>query len=80
MMDILYFDKKFYHFKSIKLTTQDTHKTGCSIASAIASNLALGNSLDKACELSIKYIQNGILNNFKVGNGRGPINHFFMLS
>jgi len=80
MMDILYFDEKFYYFKTTKLTTQDTHGTGCSIASTIASNLALGKSLDKACESAIKYIQDGILNNFKVGNGRGPINHFYMLS
>jgi hydroxymethylpyrimidine/phosphomethylpyrimidine kinase len=79
MIDILYFNEQFYYFETNKFTTRHTHGTGCSLSSALASFLALGLSLDKASEHAISYVQNGMLNNFKVGNGRGPVNHFYML-
>ncbi|WP_024953981.1 bifunctional hydroxymethylpyrimidine kinase/phosphomethylpyrimidine kinase [Sulfurospirillum arcachonense] len=80
MIDVLYYNKEFYYFETTKLTTQHTHGTGCTLSSALASFLALGLSLDKASEQAINYVQNGILNNFKVGKGRGPVNHFYMLT
>jgi len=79
MIDVLYFDEKFYYFETTKLTTKHTHGTGCTLSSALASFLARGFSLNDASKNAIKYVQNGILNNFKVGKGRGPINHFYMI-
>lgn len=80
LVDVLYYEEKFYYYETIRFTTQHTHGTGCSISSALASFLARGFSLDIACDKAIVYIQDGLLNNFKVGKGRGPINHFHMIS
>ena len=63
-------------FKSKKIKSTNTHGTGCSLASAIASNIGLGNDINKAIKKSIKYVQNGIKNAPDFGSGNGPIRHF----
>lgn len=63
-------------FESKKIKSTNTHGTGCSLASAIASNIGLGNDINKAIKKSIKYVQNGIKNAPDFGSGNGPIRHF----
>lgn len=79
LVDILYHDKNFYEFKHRKIQAKNTHGTGCTLASAIASQLALGESLPEACENAIEYVKKAILENYSTGQGSGSINHFFML-
>ncbi len=79
LVDILYHDGKFFEYKHPKMLTQNTHGTGCTLASAIASQLALGLKLPKACENAIDYVQQAIVNNYSIGLGQSPLNHFFML-
>jgi len=79
LIDVLYFDEKFYYYKTAKLITKDTHGTGCTLSSALAAYLARGFSLDIACQKAIDYVQKAILSNFKVGKGRGPVNHFYII-
>ena len=79
LVDILYHEKKFFEYKHDKIITQNTHGTGCTLASAISSQLALGLSLPKACENAIAYVQKAIINNYAIGQGQSPLNHFFML-
>jgi len=67
---------KLVKFYSNKINTNNTHGTGCSYASAIASNLAKGYLLEKATRLAHKYINNAIKKSFSIGAGHGPINHF----
>lgn len=55
--------------------SKDTHGTGCSLASAIASNLAKGFPLVKAVESGCTYISNGIATAPGFGAGNGPIDH-----
>lgn len=66
-------------FKSIAIDTINTHGTGCSLSSAIASFIALGNPLDISISNSKKYIQQAIEQgkDVQTGKGPGPINHFF---
>ena len=63
-------------FKSNKIKSSNTHGTGCSLASAIASNIGLGNDIKKSIKVSIDYVQNGIKNATDFGSGNGPIRHF----
>lgn len=75
--DVLLFENKIYHFSNKKINTLDTHGTGCSLSSSIATYLGKGFKLDESVKKGIWYVQEGIKNSFKIGKGRSPINHFF---
>ena len=63
-------------FESNKIKSTNTHGTGCSLASAIATNIALSNNIKESIKLSIDYVQRGIKNAPDFGSGNGPIRHF----
>ena len=63
-------------FESNKIKSTNTHGTGCSLASAIATNIGLGNNIKESIKLSIDYVQSGIKNAPDFGSGNGPIRHF----
>jgi len=73
--DVLLNRKIIKIFKSKKYKTKNTHGTGCTLSSAIATNLSCGKDLIKSCELGIKYVNEAIKSNLKFGKGNGPINH-----
>ena len=62
-------------FYNQRHNTKNTHGTGCTLSSAIATFLSCGKPIKKACELGIKYVNSAILTNPKYGKGHGPINH-----
>lgn len=66
-------------FRSTAIHTDNTHGTGCTLSSAIASFIALGNSMPIAIEKAKAYVHNAIDygKDVKTGNGHGPLNHFF---
>lgn len=65
--------------RSQRFPTKNTHGTGCTLSSAIASYLAQGNRLHKAVFLGKQYISQAIAHadELKVGQGHGPVHHFF---
>ena len=67
--------KKIKVFKSKKYGSKNTHGTGCTLSSAIATYLSCGKDLIKSCELGIKYVNESIKSNLNFGKGNGPINH-----
>ena len=69
IIDIFYNGKKFSHIVYPKVKVKDVHGTGCVLSSAIASNLALKKSKEKAVRISRAYIQEKIENSFKFGKG-----------
>ena len=73
--DILISNKIIKIFKSKKYRSKNTHGTGCTLSSAIATYLSCGKDLIKSCELGIKYVNDAIKSNLKLGKGNGPINH-----
>lgn len=77
----LYFDEAGdgYAFESPRYEATNTHGTGCTLSSAIAANLAKGESLLAAISNAQQYVEQAILNglNVKTGQGKGPLNHFF---
>jgi hydroxymethylpyrimidine/phosphomethylpyrimidine kinase len=66
-------------YKSAAIDSGNTHGTGCSLSSAIAAYIALGNDLQTAISKSKLYIQQAIEHgkDVKTGDGHGPLNHFF---
>ena len=73
--DILLNKKEIIIFKNKKIKTKNTHGTGCTLSSAIATFLSCGKPLKKSCELGIKYVNQAIRSNPNYGKGHGPINH-----
>lgn len=67
----------FFEYKTKFINTKNTHGTGCTLSSAIASNLALGRKMNEAVENAKKYIQGAIENSLDLGHGAGPLNHFY---
>jgi hydroxymethylpyrimidine/phosphomethylpyrimidine kinase len=75
LSDVLLNRKIIKIFKSKKYKSKNTHGTGCTLSSAIATNLSCGKDLIKSCELGIKYVNEAIKTNLNFGQGKGPINH-----
>ncbi|KAK0662917.1 putative hydroxymethylpyrimidine/phosphomethylpyrimidine kinase 2 [Lasiodiplodia hormozganensis] len=63
-------------FETAYLKSSNTHGTGCSLASAIASRLASGMAIEQAVKTANYYIEAGIRTSQDLGKGSGPINHF----
>ena len=73
--DVLFSNNKVEIFKSKKIITKNTHGTGCTLSSAIATFYSCGKTLKKSCELGINYVNRAIMTGPNYGKGHGPINH-----
>jgi len=73
--DVLVNKKDIKVFNNIRIRTKNTHGTGCTLSSAIATFLSCGKTVKKSCELGIKYVSLAINSNPNYGKGHGPINH-----
>lgn len=74
-VDLLFKDQQKYVFTDELITTNSMHGTGCSYASAITANLALGYGLNESIERSKHFITKAIRYAPNIGHGSGPINH-----
>ena len=68
---------KWFHGK--RIDNPNTHGTGCTLSSAIASNLAKGYPLDAAVERAKAYISGCLSAMLDLGKGSGPMDHMFAL-
>ena len=75
VQDIFVNKKEIMLIKNRRITTSNTHGTGCTLSSAISTYFACGKTLKKSCELATKYVNNSIRSNLNYGKGHGPINH-----
>ena len=66
-------------FTSTKIESPNTHGTGCTLSSAIATFLALGYVMPQAVERAKRYVTHGIEagKDIRIGEGHGPLNHFY---
>jgi hydroxymethylpyrimidine/phosphomethylpyrimidine kinase len=78
--DLLYADGNYEWFMGERIDNPNTHGTGCTLSSAIASNLAKGYNLSEAVRRSKKYISGALGAMLDLGRGSGPMNHAFCLS
>lgn len=76
VLNVLVGDSGVTLMESEYLKSRNTHGTGCSLASAIACNLASGMNMVKAVKKANLYIEAGIRTSTDLGRGSGPINHF----
>ena len=77
--DLLWRDGGGKWFRGRRIDNPNTHGTGCTLSSAIASNLAKGYDLDTAVERAKAYISGALGAMLDLGRGRGPMNHMFGL-
>ena len=80
LVDYLYNaeEDRILELRSPKIESRNTHGTGCTLSSAVASYLAQGCPLDKAVTLAKEYITRAISSGvgYSIGHGHGPVNHF----
>ena len=77
--DLLWKDGTGHWFKGRRINNPNTHGTGCTLSSAIASNLAKGMDLEEAVRRAKEYISGALGAMLDLGHGRGPMNHLFDL-
>ena len=75
--DLLYADGKSHWFNGKRIDNPNTHGTGCTLSSAIASNLAKGYDLKTSVERAKEYISGALAAMLDLGKGSGPMNHAF---
>ena len=77
--DLLWRDGTLRWFRGRRIDNPNTHGTGCTLSSAIASNLAKGYDLDAAVERAKAYLSGALAAMLDLGAGRGPMDHLFDL-
>ena len=79
--DVLYRadEKKLVWFRGRRIDNPNTHGTGCTLSSAIASNLAKGYDLAESVECSKEYLSGALAAMLDLGKGSGPLAHNFEL-
>ncbi|OTA93336.1 hypothetical protein M434DRAFT_395749 [Hypoxylon sp. CO27-5] len=79
VIDLLFGEGQATRIQSPYIESKNTHGTGCSLASAIASNLSRGLKPVDAVKAACRYVEAGIKSAPGYGKGNGPINHFHSL-
>lgn len=78
--DFLFRKGKGIWIRGERIASLNTHGTGCTLSSAIASNLALGQDLEEAVRRAKSYLTGALAAGLDLGAGSGPLNHMFLLS
>ena len=73
--DILATKKGIKIFSKRKIKTKNTHGTGCTLSSAIATSLSQKKDIIKSCKTSLRYVDKAIASAPGYGKGFGPLNH-----
>ena len=77
IVDLLYDGEMFTELETARIDTRHTHGTGCTFASAVAANLALGHTLVDAVVRAQDYVAGAIRHGLAIGRGHGPLDHFW---
>ena len=77
--DLLYANGEFIWFEGKRINNHNTHGTGCTLSSAIASNLAKGYDLVMSVQRAKDYISDALSAQLDLGQGSGPLMHNFDL-
>lgn len=75
--DLLYYNENIFWIRGKYINTKNTHGTGCTLSSAIASQLAKGHDMHTAVIKAKHYISGAIQNDIHLGHGHGPLNHIW---
>ena len=77
--DLLYKNGKAVWFSGKRFDNPNTHGTGCTLSSAIATFLAKGCSMEESVEKAKAYVAGAIKANLDLGKGRGPLKHNYKI-
>jgi len=77
IVDLLYDGRDFTEFRHERILGRHTHGTGCTFAAALAAHLACGRTVRDAIPLIQEYIAGAISSAPELGEGNGPMNHFW---
>lgn len=77
--DLLFWRGKMIWFRGERIDNPNTHGTGCTLSSAIASNLAKGYGMEKSIERAKQYISGALGAGLDLGKGSGPMDHGYAL-
>ncbi|WP_448587187.1 bifunctional hydroxymethylpyrimidine kinase/phosphomethylpyrimidine kinase [Thermocrinis sp.] len=77
LVDVFYDGLNFEHLVYERINTKNTHGTGCTLASEIASYIAKGFSLKESVLKAREYVQGAIKHSLSLGKGHGPLNHMW---
>ena len=77
--DLLYDGREAVWFNGKRIDNPNTHGTGCTLSSAIASNLAKGHDLKTSVQYAKNYISGALAAMLDLGKGAGPMNHAFAI-
>ena len=78
--DLLYREGAYQWFYGKRIENPNTHGTGCTLSSAIASNLAKGFDMDTSVQRAKNYISQALAAMLDLGKGSGPMNHGFAIT
>lgn len=77
--DLLYKNSEKIWIKGERIENPNTHGTGCTLSSAIASYLAMGHDVPESVRLAKEFITGAINAKLDLGKGRGPLNHMWKM-
>jgi hydroxymethylpyrimidine/phosphomethylpyrimidine kinase len=75
-VDVLWDGRRSVELVADRIVSPHTHGTGCTLSSAIAARLALGDTLETACRAAKIYVTRAIAQAPGLGRGHGPLQHF----
>lgn len=78
--DDLLYDGTVHWFHASRINCTNTHGTGCTLSSAIASALCLGKTLPDAVHSAKEYVRGAMSTGLDLGHGNGPLNHCWNIS
>ncbi|MGE5659809.1 MAG: bifunctional hydroxymethylpyrimidine kinase/phosphomethylpyrimidine kinase [Actinomycetota bacterium] len=78
-VDVWFDGQRLETLKVARVETGNTHGTGCTLSAAIAANLALGKDLLTAVKAGKEYVTQALNYALSIGEGQGPVGHFFPL-
>lgn len=77
--DVFCDETGIHWFRGKRIENTNTHGTGCTLSSAIAANLAKGNSMIKSIEQAKKYLSGALSAMLDLGKGSGPLHHGYII-
>ena len=78
-VDVWFDGQKMETLTTKVVNTNNTHGTGCTLAAAIAANLALDRDLFVAVQKAKNYVTNALQHSINIGKGQGPVGHYYTL-
>lgn len=77
--DVLCDERGLHWFQGLRIKNSNTHGTGCTLSSAIAANLAKGNSMVHSIEMAKEYLSGALAAMLDLGKGSGPLHHAYKM-